>query len=89
MAPMGLFSYHKGDYFDPDGDRPAFCRKCGGTWGLVPHHIKRRGAGGKDIPGNRVWLCWKCHDEVHIGPDPFRRLLRGNSNGSDSEAPPV
>lgn len=77
---MGAFSLHKGDYYDQEGEHAARCRLCGSTWNLHLHHIKRRGAGGKDTPKNRVWLCWKCHGEVHTTHDPFRRLLEHGSS---------
>ena len=37
-----------------------------------PHHIKTRGAGGKDNPGNLITLCHYHHVEVHkIGRRSF------------------
>lgn len=48
------------------------CCACGGIGPLHedglrylhPHHVKTRGAGGKDL-SNLLGLCWKCHSEVH------------------------
>jgi len=50
-----------------------FCRiaLCG-NYSAAPHHIKSRGAGGGDEPGNLMALCTAHHNEVHtIGRKTF------------------
>jgi 5-methylcytosine-specific restriction endonuclease McrA len=43
------------------------CRHCRTSWGLDPHHVIFRSAGGPDTPNNLLTLCRKCHDDVHGG----------------------
>lgn len=31
------------------------------------HHIKSKGSGGHDVPGNLIYLCYRCHEWVHKG----------------------
>ena len=35
--------------------------------GTDPHHIKTRGAGGKDVPENGILLCRQIHNDGHGG----------------------
>ena len=35
-------------------------------WAGAPHHIRSRGAGGSDEPGNFLSLCPKHHTEIHF-----------------------
>lgn len=35
-----------------------------GEWLSIPHHVKTRGAGGKE-EGNLVPLCQSCHNRIH------------------------
>lgn len=42
------------------------CQHCGrSSVDIVPHHIKRRRAGGPDDPANLITLCPKCHGAAH------------------------
>ncbi len=51
------------------------CRICGcqtTRWGVgnpryfgSAHHIVMRSAGGKDVPENLLWTCWRDHDAIH------------------------
>ena len=44
------------------------CERCGALpyWmGLEKHHIKLRSLGGGDERDNLVWLCRRCHNEMH------------------------
>jgi len=34
-------------------------------WAAAPHHIRSRGAGGKDNPENLISLCTDHHTEIH------------------------
>ena len=38
-----------------------YCENCGKTGYTEEHHIKTRGAGGKDIALNKIRLCVPCH----------------------------
>lgn len=51
------------------------CRVCGcqttraGTgdprlWGAA-HHVIYRSLGGQDVESNLVWLCRRCHEDIH------------------------
>lgn len=42
--------------------RKPYCEKCGNPATGWPHHIKTRGAGGKDDRRNLIQLCDCCHD---------------------------
>jgi len=44
----------------------SFCEICG-NYSAMPHHIRTRGAGGTDEPGNLLALCTTHHTEVGIG----------------------
>jgi len=41
-----------------------FCEICG-NYSAAPHHIRTRGAGGTDEPGNLIALCTAHHTEAH------------------------
>ena len=42
----------------------AWCEICG-NYSAAPHHIRTRGAGGNDGPGNLLALCTTHHTEAH------------------------
>ena len=44
------------------------CCVCGlsGENMIAPHHVKSRGAGGKDA-GNTISMCLTCHNLAHTG----------------------
>lgn len=42
----------------------AFCEICY-NYSSAPHHIRTRGAGGTDEPGNLLALCTTHHTEAH------------------------
>lgn len=42
--------------------RKNYCEYCGGPARGWPHHIKTRGAGGKDVRRNLIQLCDHCHE---------------------------
>jgi hypothetical protein len=42
--------------------RKSYCEYCGNPAYGWPHHIKTRGAGGKDDRKNLIQLCGECHD---------------------------
>ncbi len=42
--------------------RKAYCEYCGKPAYGWPHHIKTRGAGGKDDRKNLIQLCGECHE---------------------------
>ena len=44
--------------------KKEYCEYCGNPKNLEIHHIKTRGAGGKDIPENLIVLCHKCHQKA-------------------------
>ena len=46
------------------------CLKCGFYTGFEIfhlHHIKSRGAGGKDTEENLIGVCFRCHTKIHMG----------------------
>ncbi len=45
----------------------GYCEYCGSRFSLQVHHIKSRGAGGDDVPGNLICLCYECHRKTHDG----------------------
>jgi len=47
-------------FYEPEG-LVAWCEYCGKPGYVETHHIKTRGAGGKDIPLNRINLCLEHH----------------------------
>lgn len=47
--------------------RKPYCELCGTPTTIWPHHVKPRGAGGKDIKENLIQLCSKCHRKAHDG----------------------
>ena len=55
------------------------CVICGSMCGQNPHHIITRNAyardrEGYDVDGNRLWLCMKHHNEVHMtGRETFSK----------------
>jgi len=63
------------------------CLLCNQITAKSPHHIKTRGAGGKDVFWNLVHLCMGHHTEIHkIGIITFtkkyplfKRFLKMNS----------
>lgn len=36
--------------------------------GSQAHHVLRRSQGGTDDPGNLLWVCARCHAEIHLFP---------------------
>ena len=40
---------------------------CAGR-GDQAHHVRRRSQGGKDEPGNLLWVCHRCHGHIHAHP---------------------
>lgn len=52
-------------------NRSKVCEKCGlqpfGKGQIIRHHVKSRGAGGNDEPGNFVDLCIRCERDAHNG----------------------
>jgi 5-methylcytosine-specific restriction endonuclease McrA len=60
--------------------RDGKCMNCGATWGLAPHHIRSRGAGGKDELDNLITLCMVCHQNAQEGWLPVgRRVTRSQA----------
>jgi len=55
--------------------RKDFCEFCGSPAHGWPHHIKTRGAGGKEKPYNLIQLCGECHRKVHDGKIRRRQLI--------------
>ena len=52
-------------------EQHRFCEACG-AWvsdGVKPHHIKTRGAGGRDVHENLIRLCPVCHIHIHAKGD--------------------
>lgn len=60
-------------------DRPPWCEFClapaGDAVQIQAHHVKSRGAGGDDLPGNRAFLCGTCHRAVHDGRVTLSQLI--------------
>ena len=55
------------------GEEPSPCR-----FGMDPHHIIKRSAGGKDVTDNIITLCRKHHDEAEgnlISAEQLRSVL--------------
>ena len=42
--------------------RKPYCERCGKAAYGWPHHIKTRGAGGREDPWNLIQLCGECHE---------------------------
>jgi hypothetical protein len=40
------------------------------------HHAKSRGAGGGDVAGNLISLCWLCHHKAHTARISRPRIMR-------------
>ena len=55
--------------------RKPYCELCGSPAHGWPHHIKTRGAGGKDIKENLIQLCGICHDKAQQYKIPRRTLI--------------
>lgn len=55
--------------------RKPYCELCGSPAYGWPHHIKTRGAGGKDINENLIQLCGLCHDKAQQYKIPRRTLI--------------
>jgi hypothetical protein len=55
--------------------RKPYCELCGSPAHGWPHHIKTRGAGGKDVPENLIQLCALCHDKAQQYKIPRRTLI--------------
>lgn len=55
--------------------RKSFCELCGSPASGWPHHIKTRGAGGKETRDNLIQLCGKCHDLAQQYKIPRRTLV--------------
>jgi 5-methylcytosine-specific restriction endonuclease McrA len=43
------------------------CMICGVAYGLELHHRIRRSQGGGDTRENLVFLCTRCHTDLHAG----------------------
>jgi 5-methylcytosine-specific restriction endonuclease McrA len=43
------------------------CDLCERRTGIHVHHKVFRSQGGADEPGNLLWLCYICHDDIHAG----------------------
>ena len=56
-------------------EKHPFCEACGKPAHGIPHHIRTRGAGGRDNPENLLRLCWKCHFGIAHGPGGIRELI--------------
>jgi len=54
------------------------CRRCGGTAGLVAHHVKPLQEGGTYDPSNGITLCAGCHASEHDSYDS--KLVRGDGS---------
>lgn len=52
-----------------------YCEFCGSPASGWPHHIKTRGAGGRETPVNLIQLCGRCHRLVHDGKIKRRQLI--------------
>lgn len=55
--------------------RKPYCELCGSPAQGWPHHIRTRGAGGKEIKNNLIQLCGQCHRKVHDGKIKRRELI--------------
>ncbi len=55
--------------------RKSYCEICGAPAFGWPHHIKTRGAGGKEDPWNLIQLCGQHHDEAQQYKIPRRVLV--------------
>ena len=54
-----------------------WCEACGEPLSekIMPHHIKTRGAGGKDDETNLLRLCYRHHLDIHnLGQTRFVKL---------------
>lgn len=60
-------------------DRPPWCEYCAtpatDAVQIQAHHVRSRGSGGDDLPGNRAWLCGRCHRAVHDGQITLTELV--------------
>ena len=46
------------------------CERCGQmSKNLHPHHLWTRARGGPDEAWNGAAVCFRCHREIHDGPD--------------------
>jgi 5-methylcytosine-specific restriction endonuclease McrA len=43
------------------------CDRCERRGGVHVHHRVFRSQGGNDEPENLEWLCFQCHDDIHMG----------------------
>jgi hypothetical protein len=61
------------------GKNPYYCLKCGGFYQneCDAHHIIHRSAGGNDNADNGVFLCRKCHAELHDGKWNIKEIIGG------------
>jgi len=55
--------------------RKPYCEYCSSPAHGWPHHIRTRGAGGKEIKTNLIQLCGECHRKVHDGKIKRRELI--------------
>jgi hypothetical protein len=46
------------------------CRR----YGAHAHHVIRRSQGGDHDPGNLIWVCNPCHENIHRNPAEARKL---------------
>lgn len=58
-----------------EGTRKKYCELCGSPASGWPHHIKTRGAGGKDKSWNLIQLCGHCHELAQQYKIPPRKLI--------------
>jgi len=49
------------------------CEQCIKDLPLIPHHIQRRSAGGKDIPRNLQFTCAECHKVYHYREEGLKK----------------
>jgi hypothetical protein len=65
------------DYFDYKTQSEVICEACGRP-AVDIHHINGRGK-GKDVIGNLIGLCRKCHERAHssknyVSKDEFQLI---------------
>lgn len=67
------------------------CALCGGAFGIVLHHIKKRSQRGSDVEENLVYLCQgpgtnDCHGRLHDGDDQILWALNRHLARVESRA---
>ncbi len=61
------FKILKNEVFARDRGVCQLCKQT--TMAPEPHHAIFRSQGGSDTLDNLLTLCWKCHREIHGGPN--------------------